>query len=193
MQEAIESLLPSRGKRVVLRAWQLSDVPTLRHWNLPGHHWHAFNGPYFEDPTVEEADALAERVRNHIQAGRTTAKGRYLPLADASDDSLLGTVSCYELDETGWTAAGITMYDDRKWGQGLGTEGLGLYVDFLFRLRPDLHRLDLRTWSGNHGMLKVAERLGFTLEARFREARVVEGVRYDGIGYGLLRTEWAAR
>ena len=46
--------------------------------------------------------------------------------------------------------------------------------------------------SGNHGMMRLAEKLGFLQEARFRKARIVRGEYYDGLGYGVLREEWRA-
>jgi putative hydrolase of HD superfamily len=39
-------------------------------------------------------------------------------------------------------------------------------------------------------MMKLAEKVGFTLEARFRNARIVDGKYYDSIGYGILKSEW---
>ena len=39
-------------------------------------------------------------------------------------------------------------------------------------------------------MMRLAARLGFSLEARSRDARVVDGTRYDAVGYGILRAEW---
>ncbi len=41
-------------------------------------------------------------------------------------------------------------------------------------------------------MGRLAEKLGFREEARFREAVVVGGRRFDGMGYGVLRAEWEA-
>ena len=70
---------------------------------------------------------------------------------------------------------------------------MGLWGDYLFGAMPDLARLDLRTWSGNAGMMRLAAKLGFQEEARFRKARIVQGVHYDGMGYGVLREEWQAR
>lgn len=58
---------------------------------------------------------------------------------------------------------------------------------------PELLRLDLRIWSGNHGMMALARKLGFQEEARFRKARILAGAVYDGMGYGVLREEWTAR
>lgn len=42
-------------------------------------------------------------------------------------------------------------------------------------------------------MIKLAKKLGFKEEAVFRMARIVEGEYYDGLGYGILRTEWEER
>ena len=53
-----------------------------------------------------------------------------------------------------------------------------------------LRRLDLRTWSGNTGMVALAHKLGFTQEARFRQARAFDGKVFDGLGFGVLRSEW---
>lgn len=38
--------------------------------------------------------------------------------------------------------------------------------------------------------MRLAEKLGFKLEARFRNARIVNGSYFDSIGYGVLREEW---
>ena len=42
-------------------------------------------------------------------------------------------------------------------------------------------------------MMRLAQKLGYREEARFRNARIVDGHYYDGMGYGILREEWAAR
>jgi putative hydrolase of HD superfamily len=42
-------------------------------------------------------------------------------------------------------------------------------------------------------MMRLAEKLGYRQEACFRKARIVDGVHYDGLGYGILCEEWRAR
>lgn len=42
-------------------------------------------------------------------------------------------------------------------------------------------------------MMRLAEKPGYLEEARSRRARIVAGRYFDGLGYGLLREEWAAR
>ena len=88
---------------------------------------------------------------------------------------------------------GIGIYDPSRWGKGIGYEALGLWAEHLFATNPEYVRLDLRTWSGNERMMRLAVRLGFRLEARFRNARIVDGEYHDALGYGVLREEWDAR
>jgi putative hydrolase of HD superfamily len=115
-------------------------------------------------------------------------------IADAASDVLRGMVSwAWESAATHWPSVGIVIYDPAYWGQGLGYEALGLWSDYLFAAVPEFARLDLRTWSGNTGMQRLAAKLGYQEEARFRKARIVAGQYYDGLGYGVLREEWAAR
>ncbi len=41
-------------------------------------------------------------------------------------------------------------------------------------------------------MMKLATKLGFRLEGRFRRARIVNGQHFDSMQYGILREEWQA-
>ena len=182
-------MLPVRGPRLQVRPWALDDIEVHRHWMQPHHQWHRTDGPYFPRSDEAAIDGQCTRLRERIPQGNVTMGDFRVPVADGSG-AMIGSVSRYHLDSTGWTALGIAIYDPEHWGRGYATEALRLWIDVVFGAYIDAHRLDLRTWSGNLGMMRVAERLGFTLEARFREARLVEGERYDGLGYGLLREEW---
>ena len=104
---------------------------------------------------------------------------------------LIGALSRYWISkETHWPAVGIDIYDPAWWGKGIGFEALTLWCDHLFGAMPEIVRIDLRTWSGNERMIRLAQRLGFKEEARFRNARIVNGEYYDGLGFGVLRREW---
>lgn len=179
------------GRSVVLRDWEIADLDQLRHWLQPWHAWHRLDGPYYAPP---DPDAVVERLRTKIEGAALPFPREGLAIAAGATDSLLGSVSrVWESRETNWLTVGVAIYDDREWRKGFGYESLGLWSDHLFAEMAELARLDLRTWSGNTGMVRLAEKLGYRREACFRNARVVGGRFYDGLGYGVLRDEWAER
>ncbi len=182
------------GLTIQLRDMQLDDLSAYRHWQQPGRAWQALDGPYYQRPSPEEIDKQIERVRERILAANWPEPRTRLVIANRQSNELLGMVSRYWIsEETRWAALGILIYDAANWRKGIGYEALGLWADYLFTEFHDSVRLDLRTWSGNNGMMGLARKLGFCEEARFRRARIVEGAYFDGLGFGILRDEWAAQ
>lgn len=178
----------------MLRDWRLDDLERFAFWLDPDQRWHALDGPYYPKLPRDQIPAAIARRREVIVAGNLPDPRTSLVIANRAMDALLGQVTWYwESEETHWLSVGIVLYDPETWGKGLGYEALGLWGDYLLGAMPELARLDLRTWSGNTGMMRLAEKLGFREEARFRMARIVDGIYYDGMGYGVLREEWDAR
>lgn len=179
------------GEKYCLRDWTEADLTPYRIWLRPGNEWEKTDAPYYPPFTPDEAD---EHVANFLAVNNDDSQVP-LRLAISPIDSreLIGSVSRYWISqETHWMAAGIAIFDPQYWGKGVGSEALTLWTDFLFDAMPELVRLDLQTWSGNTGMMKLAEKLGFQQEARYRNARIVNGEYYDAIGYGVLREEWVS-
>ncbi|MEM9953499.1 MAG: GNAT family protein [Chloroflexota bacterium] len=181
------------GKQLNLRDFEHQDLPIIEHWLHPDHEWHKFDGPYYPKAQPEQIPSHIERYAKRINAGNWDNPRGRLAIADG-DDVIIGMVTRYWIsEETNWTAIGISIWNPEHWGKGYGYESLGMWCQYLFDAEPKFVRLDARTWSGNLGMMKLAEKLGFTQEARFRMARIVNGDYYDGLGYGILRDEWQAR
>ncbi|WP_420642189.1 GNAT family N-acetyltransferase [Candidatus Leptofilum sp.] len=182
------------GNRLRLHDWQLADLESYATWQQPGHRWQQLDGPYYPRTKPEEIPEQIAKIRGWIEKNAWPTPRRRLNICDKNTDQLLGQVSWYwQSQETNWLSVGIVIYDPAFWGQGLGFEALGLWCDYLWHAMPDLARLDLRTWSGNVGMMRLAEKLGFKEEARFRDARIVNGEFFDSMGYGMLRSEWQQR
>ena len=182
------------GRQITLRDWQTDDLDRFTFWQRPGHRWQELDGPYYPRATVEEVATNAERLRASIATASWPVPRTRLVIADRLTDELRGVVTWYwESAETNWLSVGIVIFDPASWGKGVGYEALGLWSDYLFSAIPAIVRLDLRTWSGNHGMMRLAQKLGYLEEARFRQARIVDGIYYDGMGYGVLRSEWTSR
>jgi putative hydrolase of HD superfamily len=182
------------GPRLVLRDMTLDDLKPIAHWMHPDHEWHRLDGPYYPKMPANEIPEMVARLRDQIHEGPAEGTRRRLMIAQRETGAYIGQVTRYWIsEETNWTAQGIAIHDPTHWGQGYGYEALGLWSQYLFDQESRFVRLDMRTWSGNRGMMRLAEKLGYTLEARFRKARIVDGEYYDGLGYGVLREEWATR
>ncbi|MBP2218173.1 GNAT family N-acetyltransferase [Arthrobacter sp. CAN_C5] len=184
-------MLTLEGTKVRLRDWHAADLSAYREWLRPHQEWHQWDGPYFPPLTTQEADAALARLAEQLSTGESPEVRRRMVIADALTDHLVGTVSWHwESEETEWPRAGITVYDPSQRGRGVGSEALTLWVDYLFAV-TGFRRLDFSTWSGNLAMCSVGLKLGWTEEARFRDARVVRGVVYDSVVSGVTRAQWA--
>jgi len=185
------------GKKILLRDMQPGDVPEWARWQNPDAQWKTLDAPYYHQgeklrPLAEIEGEMYARLKKHRD--KLPIPRRVAAIANQEDDRYLGMMTWYWISqETNWPAVGISIYDPANWGKGYGYEALGLWSQYLLDVEPLFVRLDLRTWSGNLGMMRLAEKVGYTLEARFRHARIVKDEFYDGIGYGVLREEWKQR
>lgn len=182
------------GVKVRLRDITVHDLDDYAYWLQPHHQWQALDGPYYPKTSLEEIPGVISHYKRRIEAGNFPTRRERLVIADHQTNKLLGMVTCYWIgEETWWLALGIAIFDPAMWGKGIGYEAFGLWTDYQFKAEPKFVRMDLRTWSGNLGMMQLALKLGYQQEACFRKARIVNGEYYDGLGYGILREEWEAR
>lgn len=174
------------GRRVSLRHFMPGDDRWLVRALARGTWWR-LESPWDGPPT------RAELRRVPLEVG-ALVRDRGVPprrmVIETRAGRPIGTVTRYWADErTAWLEVGVGIYTARYWGKGFGTEALALWVDHVFETIP-VHRVGLRTWSGNPRMIRLARRLGFSLEATFREAYVTKARAHDRVAFGLLRREW---
>ena len=175
--------------RISLRHLQFADLETVLYWLHPSQKWHELDGPYYPPAPEEELPNLIAKWAKDIAEAKQSLPWR-LAITLAETNTIIGLVTRYWIsEETNWIAIGLSIWNPEYWGKGYGYEALG----HLFAHEPRFVRLDARTWSGNLGMMRLAEKLGFKQEAVFRKARIVKGNYYDGLGYGILREEWQER
>jgi len=179
------------GQKIQLRDWQLKDVPIYEHWRTGWQEWMNYDAPYYKSNDEKLSSEYKQKLTERIKKQEFSEPRRNLVIADMETNVMIGMVSWYwESKETNWMCVGIVIYDEAHWGKGIGYEALGLWCQYLWDSFSEIVRLDLRSWSGNAGMMRLAEKLGFQLEATFRKARIVKGKYYDSVGYGVLREEW---
>lgn len=180
-------MIQIKGNRIVLREFVSTDIDPLYYWV---HEDSVQEAKKWNAPYIPRVHRTKEKFLS--QWYDTVNLLPRLPdsLVILTDDIVIGAVNAYWVDEnTQWLETGIVIYNPEYWGGGYGSEVYKLWIDYIFDA-TDIHRIGMSTWSGNVRMMKTAAKLGMKEEARIREARVVDGVRYDAIKMGMLRHEW---
>lgn len=181
------------GMHVLLRDRVTEDVETYLRWMTSGA-WRHLDAPW---EGVRES--MDEKTTNEMREKILKLYEQELPQPRAfafvvtRDGRPIGTVNRYKRgSQRGEWCLGISICEDDHLNRGLGTEALTLWVDYLFG-HSDIHRLAIETWSFNPRMARVAEKVGFRIEGRLREAQEWQGEWLDKLQYGLLRQEWEMR
>ncbi len=183
-----------RGNRVRLRDPRPEDVEARLRWATVETEWQNWDAPW-AGPVEELVEARVSKDTANIAASiaQPLPSPRRQLWVERIGGPLLGWVSQYQYDpEARVIYVGIDICEPAYWNQGLGTEALCLWIDYLFE-SLDLRRIRLGTWSGNRRMVRCAEKCGFVLVGRTVANREVRGERYDGLEFRLLREEWEAR
>ncbi|MFA2563605.1 MULTISPECIES: GNAT family N-acetyltransferase [Bacillus] len=176
-----------KGDKVTIRAIEESDIKTL--WDLvfkeENPEWKKWDAPYFLF-SMQEYSSYKEKMKTRLKEE---------PLSNLiieNNGQIIGAIGFYwEYKPTRWLEIGLVIYNPNYWNGGYGTEALTLYRDLLFE-KMEIGRVGITTWSGNERMMKVAEKIGMSLEGRMRKCRYYNGTYYDSIRMGMIREEWEA-
>jgi RimJ/RimL family protein N-acetyltransferase len=127
-------------------------------------------------------------------------EGGFVGLNDSSFWVMLGTervglIHLFDLEDIG---DGSPLFDLRIRnefrGFGIGTQAVTWLTNHLFQEHTNLERIEGTTRVDNIAMRRVFRRCGYAKEAHFRQAwHDVNGQRFDTVGYGILREDWATR
>ena len=98
-----------------------------------------------------------------------------------------GTVNFAKEIEPDILEIGYVLHPD-LWGQGLMPEAVSALVDFGFT-ELELHKIEIAVYDHNPQSRRVAEKLGFSLEARLRKRKKIDVYYQDKLIFGLLREE----
>jgi len=150
------------------------------------------------DPAVAQAvvgwampAGLADRI-DHLATQLDDPMTRRLVIVERDGACDVGITGLWELDHREGTATtGIRLRRD-GWGRGLGTDAVMTLMAWAFH-EVGLHRLETTILDFNAASLALyADRCGWTVEGREREAVLRGGRRCDRYRLGILRTEFDA-
>lgn len=177
------------GRRVILRDPRPEDVEARVRWETVEIEWQNWDAPW-EGPPPTPVEALTE-ARVWWAASIAASIAQPLPSprkrlwVERIGGPLLGWVNQYRYDpEARVIHVGVDICESAYWSQGLGTEALLLWIDHLVK-ELDLTCVRTATWSGNHRMVRCAEKCGFVVDKVHPGSREVRGKRYDGLEFIL--------
>jgi RimJ/RimL family protein N-acetyltransferase len=119
---------------------------------------------------------------------RGAGTGLHLIVADARDDTLLGSVGLTEID---WEElrADIGYWVARESRRrGVATRSVRVLAEWTFEALP-VQRLGILVDRENTASAGVAERAGFTRECVLRSYTIIKDTRRDMVSYSLLPGE----
>ncbi len=105
-------------------------------------------------------------------------------------DRLIGNCGIIDIDNVHRRAeVGIFIGDRAAWGQGYGTEALGLLIDYAFNLL-NLRNLMLRVYAPNARAIGCYKKLGFQEMGLRRQSHFFGGRYVDELYMDLLAEEF---
>ncbi len=111
-------------------------------------------------------------------------------IIDLETDELIGNIGFPSIDRINQVGeVGIFIGNKEYWGKGYGTEAMKLILDFGFNIL-NLHNISLKVFGFNTPAIKSYKKAGFKEVGRIREAKQIEGKRYDEIYMDILAREF---
>ena len=111
-------------------------------------------------------------------------------ITDNATDKLIGNCSLFDISHINRKAElGIFIGDKTYWNKGFGTEAIELIIDYGFNIL-NLHNIWLEVYSFNKRAIKSYEKAGFQIIGKRREAKIINGKKYDEIYMDILSSEF---
>ena len=180
-----DNILPDiETERLILRQRRLSDAEDIfAYARLAEVSYPAGFPPVatLEDEVYYIENILPKRSEEHnIPSGYgITLKG---------ENKVIGSIDFNHRHADDVLEIGYLLHPD-YWHQGIVTEAAQALLEIGFTLL-NLHKIEISCYDYNIGSRRIAEKMGFTLEATIRDRQDVQGQRCDDLRYGLLRSEW---
>ena len=173
---------------LILRDMTESDIEDYVRWFTSDTEWGNWDAPW------------EGRVSGSAEEERRSWTEYYDSVKNMPDDTVRWK---YEIEADGLHIGWICSYTDLEYlaneekvpaigldiplvehrSSGHGTKAFRLYMDYL--RRHGYTSFYTQTWSGNHAMMRVAEKLGFREAFRKKGYREVNGQKFDAVTYRL--------
>jgi RimJ/RimL family protein N-acetyltransferase len=174
-------------------------TPRLRLREFEAADWRA-TWPYESDPEVvryglhdiQTPEQSLKRIQDSMAAALESPRRIYdLAVVLREDGRLIGRCGLKVVDAEQREGALWYILERAQWSKGYITEASEALLDFGFG-SLGLHRVWADCDPRNAGSVGVLRKLGFRLEAHFRENVFLKGEWCDSLIHALLDREWTA-
>lgn len=169
-------------KRLRLRELKASDAAALYAIRT-----HPDVNKYLGREPDEDVHAV-ERLIGVIQQAYANGDGVHWSITHRHDDTLIGSVTYWNLDKQNYRAELGYLLSPACWRQGLMTEAIEAVLQFGFD-EMKLHSVEANTSTDNIGSQKLLLNCGFKQEAHFRENWHFRGTFYDSLVFCKLANQ----
>ena len=177
--------MPLEGELVILREEQPEDMPLLTALrnDLETQAWSKTLPPDYTE------NMYLKRFQTR-EYSYDPQEGRFIMISRESGE-FAGTISYTGL-EPRWSAAIGLMVEKKFWGTGFALDAQETHLKLLF-VELGLRVIRLYNHTGNTRAVGLAEKSGFIISARQRQAIFKSGEMYDNIVMDMLREEYFTR
>jgi RimJ/RimL family protein N-acetyltransferase len=168
-----------RGRRIVLRPVEDSDVPHIHRW---------MNHPVVWRNMDYERPVSLEDVREDVERSRTDG----VPFTIEADGRPIGRIGLNRFRRRDRIAA-MYLYigEPEFWGHGYAQEALDTMLAYAFD-RFDLWQVELWTLADNEKAIRVYTKCGFVQEGTLRDRSWKEGRWVGHLVMSVRRDEFSA-
>lgn len=147
----------------------------------------------FQGWIPETSEDMIDFIQNKVCA-MINRPGTWFQLViiNQENGAIVGDIGIHFIDEESKQAELGCTIDKKYHGQGYATEAMSAVINLLFN-ELNKHRISASIDPRNKASIKLVERLGFRLEAHFRESLLINGVWVDDLVYALLENEWKVK
>lgn len=172
-----------RGKRIILRAIEAEDLPTLHTWSNDPDVVRGLGDIHFPSSRCQQ-ERWFERTQTHERTIRLAIQH--------TDGPLIGYTGFWNIHWRDRRAEhALVIGDSAYWGQGYGREVILTSARYAFE-EMGLYRLDATILETNTASLKAYQACGFQIEGTLRGHTLRGGERVNRLMLGLLASEYFA-
>ena len=168
---------------IILRDMIESDIADYVRWFTVDTDWMNYDAPWETNPSSynEELNSWTEYYQSVKDLTKDEIRWKFEIEVDGHH---IGWVSRYfdleYLDNSNnIPAIGIDIPEMSYREHGIGTEVLRMFIDYL--KKAGYERFYIQTWSGNKRMIRVAEKLGFSVICCKKDYRKVSNKSFDAL------------